>query len=69
MPLGEVIERVRGLAAEHGARPVAAELVGLVPEAALRRLPADLPLRGFDPARSGVLERRGCEAVSSILAD
>ncbi len=57
VPLGVVIERVRALAAEHGARPVAAEVVGLVPAASLRGLPADVPLRGFDPARH-VLERR-----------
>lgn len=57
VPLGAVIERVRTLAAEHGARPVAAEVVGLVPQASLRELPADVPLRGFDPARQ-VLERR-----------
>lgn len=57
VPLGAVIERVRALAAEHGARPVAAEVVGLVPQASLRELPTDVPLRGFDPARQ-VLERR-----------
>ncbi len=57
VPLGAVIERVRALAAEHDARPVAAEVVGLVPQASLRELPADVPLRGFDPARQ-VLERR-----------
>ena len=47
-----VIEQVRALAAEHGARPVAAELVGLVPQAALRALPEDVPIRGFE-ARAG----------------
>jgi glutamate formiminotransferase len=57
VPLSLVIERVRGLAAEHGARPVEGEVVGLLPEAALRDLPADLPLAGFDPDR-GVIERR-----------
>jgi len=57
VPLGAVIERVRLLAAEHGARPVAAEVVGLVPAGSLRELPADVPLRGFDPERH-VLERR-----------
>jgi glutamate formiminotransferase/glutamate formiminotransferase/formiminotetrahydrofolate cyclodeaminase len=31
VPLAAVIERVRVLAAEHGARPVAGEVVGLVP--------------------------------------
>ena len=57
VPLATVIERVRELAAEHGARPVAGEVVGLVPEAAIRGLPEDVPLRGFDPERH-VLERR-----------
>lgn len=57
VPLGRVIERIRDLAAPSGARPVAGEVVGLLPEAALRDLPADVPLRGFDPERH-VLERR-----------
>jgi glutamate formiminotransferase / 5-formyltetrahydrofolate cyclo-ligase len=57
IPLAMVIDEVRALAAGHGARPVAAELVGLVPAAALRELPEDVPLRGFDPERQ-VLERR-----------
>jgi glutamate formiminotransferase len=57
VPLSLVIERVRGLAAEHGARPVEGEVVGLLPEAALRDLPGDVPLAGFDPDR-GVIERR-----------
>ena len=52
-----MIERIRELAAEFGARPLAGELVGLVPEAAIGDLPADVPLRGFDPDRH-VLERR-----------
>jgi glutamate formiminotransferase/glutamate formiminotransferase/formiminotetrahydrofolate cyclodeaminase len=57
VPLAVVIERVRELGARLGARPVAGEVVGLVPEAALRGLPADVPLPGFDPATQ-VLERR-----------
>ncbi len=57
VPLAAVIEAVRELAAEHGARPVAGEVVGLVPEAALGDLPADVPLVGFDPGVH-VLERR-----------
>ena len=48
---------MRGLAAALGARPVAAELVGLIPAAALDGYPADLPMRGFDPAQH-VIERR-----------
>jgi glutamate formiminotransferase / 5-formyltetrahydrofolate cyclo-ligase len=56
-PLLQVIERVRELAAAKGARPVTAEIVGLVPEAALEGLSADVPIAGFDPAQQ-VLERR-----------
>jgi glutamate formiminotransferase / 5-formyltetrahydrofolate cyclo-ligase len=57
VPLAQVIERVRELAAARGARPVAGEIVGLVPEASLDGLPRDLPLTGFDPAQQ-VIERR-----------
>jgi glutamate formiminotransferase / 5-formyltetrahydrofolate cyclo-ligase len=56
-PLWQVLERVRELALARGARPVAAELVGLVPEAALEGFPADVPIVGFDPAQQ-FLERR-----------
>ena len=59
VPLGAVIERVRELAAAHGATPVAAEVVGLVPRAALRELPADVPLVDFDPATRTLEERIG----------
>jgi len=57
VPLGAVVERVRELAAPLGARPLEAELVGLVPAAALAGYPADVPMRGFDPERH-VIERR-----------
>ena len=57
VPLGEVVERVRELAAPLGARPLEAELVGLIPQTALRDYPADVPMRGFDPERH-VIERR-----------
>lgn len=57
VPLAEVVERVRRLAAPHGARPVEAELVGLIPQAALEGYPADVPMRGFDPQRH-VIEAR-----------
>jgi glutamate formiminotransferase len=56
-PLGAVVEEVRRLAAPLGARPVEAELVGLIPAAALVDYPADVPIRGFDPAQH-VIERR-----------
>lgn len=57
VPLAKVIERVGALAAARGARLTSAEIVGLVPEAALDGLPQDPPLAGFDPARH-VIERR-----------
>jgi len=57
VPLGTVVERVRELAAPLGARPLEAELVGLVPAAALAGYPADVPMRGFDPELH-VIERR-----------
>jgi glutamate formiminotransferase len=57
VPLGAVVERVRELAPPLGARPLEAELVGLVPAAALRDYPGDVPMRDFDPDRH-VIERR-----------
>ncbi len=57
VPLAAVVERVRELAAPLGARPLEAELVGLVPAAALVDYPADVPMRGFDPERH-LIERR-----------
>ena len=51
VPLSEVVERVRELAAPLDARPREAELVGLIPRAALAGYPADVPIRGFDPER------------------
>jgi glutamate formiminotransferase len=57
VPLAAVIGRVRELAAARGVAAVEGEVVGLVPEAAIRDLPADLPLGDFDPDRQ-VIERR-----------
>lgn len=57
VPLGEVVERVRALAAPLGARPLEAELVGLVPRAALAGYPEDVPIRGFDPERHTIEAR------------
>lgn len=57
VPLGEVVERVRALAEPLGARPVEAEVVGLVPRAALAGFPSDLPIRDFDPVL-GTIEAR-----------
>jgi glutamate formiminotransferase len=62
VPLAEIVERVRRLAAPLGARPVEAELVGLIPQAALAGYPPDVPIRGFDPARD-VIEARLAEAT------
>jgi glutamate formiminotransferase/glutamate formiminotransferase/formiminotetrahydrofolate cyclodeaminase len=50
VPLRLVVAEVRRLAQPLGARAVAAELVGLVPAAALAGFPGDLPFRGPDPA-------------------
>ncbi len=49
--LGNVVDVVRRLAREHDARPIAAELVGLVPAAALDHYPEDVPIAGPDPHR------------------
>jgi glutamate formiminotransferase len=57
VPLRKVVATVAELAAPHGARPVEAELVGLVPQAALIGFPPDVPIRDFDPDRQ-VIERR-----------
>lgn len=57
VPLAEVVGRVRDLAAPLGARPVAAEVVGLVPAAALAGYPADVPIRDFDPAAQTIEAR------------
>jgi glutamate formiminotransferase / 5-formyltetrahydrofolate cyclo-ligase len=57
VPLARVVERVRKLAAPLDTRPVEAELIGLIPEAALAGYPEDVPIRGFDLARH-TIERR-----------
>lgn len=62
VPLGEIVERVRELAAPLGARPIEAELVGLIPQAALRNYPQDIPMRDFDPTQH-VIEARLAEAT------
>ncbi len=56
VPLARVVEEVKRLAAEHGARPVEAELVGLAPASAMVGYPDDPPIRDFDPAEH-VIER------------
>lgn len=57
VPLAEVVARVRSLAAPLGAAPLEAEVVGLVPRAALAGYPADVPIRGFDPAAQTIEAR------------
>ena len=53
-PLAQIVDAVRAHA------PVAsAELVGLVPRAALENFPDDLPMPGFDPARHVIENRLG----------
>lgn len=49
VPLAAVVERVRELARPLGARPLEAEVIGLVPAAALGGYPEDVPIRDFDP--------------------
>jgi glutamate formiminotransferase len=50
VPLAAVVERIRELAAPLGARPIEAEVVGLVPAEALAGYPGSVPIRDFDPA-------------------
>lgn len=57
VPLGAVVERARELAAPLGARPTRAELIGLVPAAALAGYPADVPIGGGDPAAATIEAR------------
>src|SRR5580658_7833549 len=57
-PVGEVYAAVKEKARRHGAAPVRAELIGLIPEAALERNSEWVRLLdGFDPEQK-VLERR-----------
>jgi glutamate formiminotransferase / 5-formyltetrahydrofolate cyclo-ligase len=55
--LGDVVRRIRALGEPLGARPVEAELVGLVAEGALEGYPDEVPIRGFKP-HLHVIERR-----------
>jgi glutamate formiminotransferase len=56
VPLARVVEEIGRRAAEHGARPIEAELVGLAPEAALEGYPEEPRIRNYD-ADEHVLER------------
>ena len=51
VPLAKVVSEITRLAAEHGARPVEAELVGLAPAIALEGYPEEPPIRNFEPLR------------------
>ena len=51
VPLARVVEIVRELAAPLGARPLEAEVIGLVPAGALAGYPDDVPIRDLDRAR------------------
>ncbi len=57
VPLAEVVSTVRSLAEPLGAHPIEAEIVGLVPEAALAGYPSDVPLRDFVAARQTIEAR------------
>jgi glutamate formiminotransferase / 5-formyltetrahydrofolate cyclo-ligase len=59
VPLERVVGLVRELARPLEARPVEAELIGLVPKAALAGYPDEVPIRGFDPARHTIEGRLG----------
>lgn len=56
-PLAEVVEAVQEQAALRGTTVIEAELVGLIPEAALEDYPEDVPIRDFDE-NFHVIERR-----------
>lgn len=56
-PLAEVVEAVREQATLRGANVIEAELIGLIPQAALVDYPDDVPIRDFDPSFH-VIERR-----------
>ncbi len=57
VPLGDVVERIRELAAAEGTVPDEGELVGLIPEAGLVGYPSDVPIRGLN-RENRVIERR-----------
>jgi glutamate formiminotransferase / 5-formyltetrahydrofolate cyclo-ligase len=51
VPLARIVAEVSRLAGAHGVKAIEAELVGLVPEAALEGYPDEPPIRDFDPKR------------------
>lgn len=56
-PLGDIVQAVQEEASLRGTAVVEAELIGLIPEAAMLDYPEDVPIRDFDPAFH-VIERR-----------
>ena len=60
--LAAVVAEIERLAAEAGGRAEAAELIGLIPEAALRDYPEHVPIRDFDPG-SRTIEARLAEVL------
>ena len=65
--LATVVAEIERLAGEAGGRAEAAELIGLIPEAALRDYPEHVPIRDFDPG-SRTIEARLAEAGSRAAA-
>lgn len=65
VPLARVVEEIRRLAAEQGTAPARAELVGLVPRAALDGYPGDVPIAGSDP-RGRTIEAR-LESLGQVV--
>ena len=57
VPLATVVEEVISLAEAQGTRVLEAELIGLVPEAAMVGYPEAVPIRDFDPDFH-IIERR-----------
>jgi glutamate formiminotransferase len=55
IPLAEVLARAVELAEPHAGKALRAEIVGLVPRAALAGWPEDMPIAGFDRSR-GLIE-------------
>ncbi len=64
VPLAEVVTLTRRLCESRGTRPVEAELVGLVPAAALAGWPEDLPIAG-DDAYGRTIESRLAATASA----
>jgi glutamate formiminotransferase / 5-formyltetrahydrofolate cyclo-ligase len=58
VPLAKVVAEITRLAAEHGARPIEAELVGLAPAVALEGYPDEPSIRNFDPL---------CDVIENVL--